>query len=1121
MFKEVQNQVDFPELEHRILKFWVDTSAFEKRVELSRGKMRWSFLDGPITANNPMGVHHAWGRTYKDLFQRYRAMRGFDLRYQNGFDCQGLWIEVEVEKELGFKSKKDIETYGIAKFVERCKQRVLHYSAVQTEQSIRLGYWMDWNDPEFLRKLESQMEDPETVVEVQGRRGLVSGKVEQVVGRLGSQDIGGSYFTFSDKNNYTIWALLKKCHEHGWIYKGKDVMPWCPRCSTALSQHEITTDGYRELTHLGLTVRFRLRGRKDESLLVWTTTPWTLSSNVAVAVHPQMIYVKVRQGNEAFYLAKATISRTLKGDYEVVEEFTGERMLDWTYDGPFDEFPVEKEMGAVDAHRVIPWKEVSEAEGTGIVHIAPGCGKEDFELSTEYDLPAISPLDEYGVFIKGFDWLSGLSVYQTHKQIIEDLRRKGLLYKAEDYTHRYPVCWRCGNELVFRLVDEWFISMGEKLDKPLEQISREEKQRNLRYQIIDVVQKTSWVPPFGLRQEIDWLLNMEDWMISKKRYWGLTLPIWVCQKCGTFDVVGSKEELESRAVSGWDEFDGHSPHRPWIDAVKIACPKCGADASRIHDVGNPWLDAGIVAYSTLDYLNDREYWDKWFPADMICESLPGQFRNWFYSLLAMSTIMEGRPPFKTCIGHGLVLAEDGREMHKSWGNAIWFDDAAESMGADVMRWMYCRTNPETNMRFGYGGASETRRRFLIPLWNIYSFFITYARLDRWTPENTRVDFSVLDRWIISKLHMLVQQVTDSLESFNVPDATARLEKYVDELSKWYVRRSRRRFWKSTKDIDKMAAYTTLYTCLTTLLKLLAPFIPFVTEEMYQNLVCAVMPDALESVHHNDWPSPDLSLIDEELMEDMDLAVKVSELGRSLRSASGIRLRQPLAEAKVFVDANVLKRIERVSSLIEDELNVKDLVLCSDRLELIDYIVRPIPEQLGKRYGAMLRRIEEVVGKMDSNSLALRFQRGLSVDVNVNGTTVSLDPQDVDLRAQPKKGYVFAEKDGIILSICTEIDEKLWEEGLARDIVRHIQNQRKMADFNIDDRIETYYESGKKLTHVFSIFGEYIAEETLSTTLKKGKVPKGAYVKELSIGGESLKLGLVRLQMKESGNKTEQ
>jgi isoleucyl-tRNA synthetase len=1110
MFKEVETMVDFPKLERRILEFWKETEAFERRVALNRGKRRWSFMDGPITANNPMGVHHAWGRTYKDVFQRYRAMRGFDLRYQNGFDCQGLWIEVEVERELGFKSKRDIEAYGIAEFVKRCKQRALRYAALQVEQSIRLGYWMDWDDPQLLRELADRLENEEEVLTVQGSSGPVSDTVESLVSRLGTPQLGGSYFTFSDENNYTIWSVLKKCHEQGWIYKGRDVMPWCPRCSTALSQHEIVTEGYREMTHIGLTLRFPLQGRPREALLVWTTTPWTLSSNVAAAVHPGMSYVKVRCNGEILYLAKAALNRVFaKESYEVVGELMGKDMVGWTYDGPFDELPAERQLGAVGAHRVIPWEEVSEVEGTGIVHIAPGCGKEDLELGKEYNLPAVAPLNEFGVFVEGFGWLTGTHVYESAEPIIENLREKGLLLKVEDYTHRYPVCWRCDSELVFRLVDEWFISMGKKLDKPLEEVNEEERENNLRYQIMEVAKQVHWIPDFGLQHELDWLRNMEDWMISKKRYWGLALPIWECEECGNFDVIGSKEELKSRAVEGWEHFESHTPHRPWIDAVKIKCSKCGAVVSRIQDVGNPWLDAGIVAYSTLNYRHDRDYWEKWFPADLICESLQGQFRNWFYSMLAMSTILERRPPFRTCFGHGLVLDEKGQEMHKSSGNVIWFEDAAETMGADVMRWMYCTSRPESNMLFGHTLADEVKRRFLIPLWNVYSFFVTYANLDKWTPEEATTRYSLLDRWILSKLQILVQEITDRLENYDPYDAAASLEQFMDELSRWYVRRSRRRFWKSEADLDKRASYTTLYDCLTTLIRLLAPFLPFLAENMYQNLVRTVRPEALESLHHNDWPVADKSLINMELTADMDLAVTVCGLGRSARNKAGIKLRQPLRMAKVVADEVSLERLHRLTELIKDELNIKELVLTTQREELLSYEIRPLPHILGKKYGRLFSKVRVAVASMDADALLQRLQEDQSVEVKVDDQVISLLPEEVEVRTRPKQGYALAEEQGILVGVDTVITEELKKEGLARDIVRRVQNQRKEAGFDIADRIETYYEAGPRLTEVFATHGDYIASETLSASIRKSESPAEAYVADYDIDGESLRVGLIR------------
>ncbi len=1109
MSEQADMVLDFPKLEHRILAFWSKSNAFRKRAALNKGRTKWSFMDGPITANNPMGVHHAWGRTYKDLFQRYRAMRGYDQRYQNGFDCQGLWIEVEVEKELKFRSKGDIERYGIAEFVKRCKERALRFAALQVEQSVRLGYWMDWDDPKTLRQLADELKDPNEVTTIQGSKGPVAGTVEGLIGSLGSRETGGSYFTLSDENNYMIWAVLKKCHENGWIYKGTDVMPWCPRCSTALSQHEIVTEGYRDLTHPALTLKFPLREREKEFLLVWTTTPWTLTSNVAVAVHPDITYAKIRHKDEILYLAKATLKISFPdGGYETIEEVPGQEMNGWSYLGPYDELPLPKDAGALEAHRVILWEEVSEDEGTGIVHIAPGCGKEDFELGKKQKLPVVAPLNEFGVFIQGLDWLTGTHVYESVEPIVNNLAKKGFLFKVEDYTHRYPVCWRCDSELVFRLVDEWFISMGKKLDKPLEELTKNEKKENLRYQVMESAKQVRWIPDYGLQQELDWLQNMDDWMISKKRYWGLALPLWECSKCGNFEVVGSKEELKSRAIEGWKTFDGHSPHRPWIESIKLRCSRCGATTSRIPDVGNPWLDAGIVSYSTLNYRHDREYWEQWFPAALICESLPGQFRNWFYSMLVMSTILEGRTPFLSCFGYGLVLGEDGREMHKSWGNAVWFDEAVERMGADVMRWMFCTTRPETNLIWNWG--DEVKRTFLIPLWNVYSFFVTYAPLDKWTPKDSSKEFSVLDKWILSRLQVLIADVTGCLENYDPFNAAKALGLFVDMLSTWYIRRSRRRFWKSEADSDKRAGYTTLYACLTTLVKLLAPFIPFVTEEIYQDLVRGMNPNAPESVHHEDWPESDKALLEEDLMKSMQIAITICELGRSARSKAGTKLRQPLSEVKVVASENVLASMAPLQDLIKEELNVKKLDLTSRMEDLMDYKVKALPEILGKKHGRLFPKISSTVASMDTNALASRLQSGLSIDLQVDGQTIKLLPEEVEISSVPKQGYFVVQGDQISVGLNITVTEQLKKEGLARDIVRRVQNQRKKAGFNIADHIELYYEAESSLAEALDAFVDYVETETLSVEIHKAKPPEGAHVEEYKIEGESLKIGIVRV-----------
>src|SRR3954470_2014712 len=561
MFQPVTPHPDFVAQEHELLRVWTERRTFARLRAQNAGGPRWSFLDGPITANNPMGVHHAWGRAYKDLFQRFHAMLGEDQRFQNGFDCQGLWVEVNVERDLGFKSKRDIEAYGIAEFVNLCKQRVLTYAARQTEQSIRLGMWMNWNDPDELRRLRDLLAaDPQQIVTVEGPHGAVTDTVEMVVGRLGMPEIGGSYFTFSNENNDLIWGFLAECHKRGWLYKGHDSMPWCTRCGTGLSQMEMN-EGYQDREDPGLTVRFPLVERPGESLLVWTTTPWTLTSNVAAAVGEDLAYVLVRQGEDRFWLGRGTLKTALRGDFHVVEEKSGAELVGWRYRGPYDDFEAvaaafekgtDAEGNAGYEHRVVPWTDVGEDEGTGIVHIAPGCGAEDFQLGRSLGLPVIAPLDEDGRYLAGFGDLTGLDVSGIAERIIADLETRGFFYHLEPYSHRYPHCWRCGTPLVFRVVDEWYISMGPVYETPRDQLTREQVDASLRYQIMEVVDQIRWIPGFGYERELDWLRSMADWMISKKRYWGLALPIWECASCGGFEVIGGREELQQRAVSGWD-----------------------------------------------------------------------------------------------------------------------------------------------------------------------------------------------------------------------------------------------------------------------------------------------------------------------------------------------------------------------------------------------------------------------------------------------------------------------------------------------------------------------------------------------------------------------------------------
>ncbi len=1115
-FEKVDTQVDFPARERAVLDFWRATDAFGRLRRQNAGKPKWSFLDGPITANNPMGVHHAWGRTYKDAYQRYFAMTGHEQRYQNGFDCQGLWVEVEVEKELQLRSKRDIESLvpgdrfrSIDRFVGLCKERVDTFARRQTEQSIRLGYWMDWDRDEDWAKRPDE------------RR---------------------SYFTMSEENNYTIWTFLKKCHDRGLVYRGYDAMPWCPRCSVGLSQMEMH-EGYVRVAHRAVFVRFPLRGRPGENLLVWTTTPWTLTSNVGAAVNPTLTYLNVKHRDQIYYLAKGAFTakrleeefkrkewvdgvpklKTLeqvfkeKGGYEVVGEILGKDMLGWTYDGPFDELPAQShpagfpkeiadvvikqrwapEKGAKELHRVIAWDAVGETEGTGIVHIAPGCGKEDFALGKAEGLPPIGPLDEEGVYHEGFGALTGKSAVDqaTTDEILNTLKEKGLLLEVEKYPHSYPHCWRCKTELLFRLVDEWFIDM------------------KWRDEIMRVTEQVAFLPESvnGKARELDWLRNMGDWMISKKRFWGLALPIWVCDACGAFDVIGSRDELKARAVEGWDELEGHTPHRPWIDLVKVKCAKCGGTASRVPDVGNPWLDAGIVPYSTMGYNKDRSEWEKWFPADFITECFPGQFRNWFYAILAMSTMMENRPPFKVLLGHALVRDEKGEEMHKSKGNSVPFDEGAEKMSADLMRWMFCRQGPAQNLNFGYGPADELRSRFVLKLWNTYAFFCNYARLDGFDPAADSVsvkDRPDIDRWILSDLQLLVKKAHESFTSFNVQSFCLEAEDFVDNrLSNWYIRRNRRRFWKSEQGNDKAAAYQTLYTVLTTLTKLFAPVVPFLAEEMYRNLVAGADD---RSVHLCDYPVADETLIDAALSADMESLLRLVSLGSAARNAVKIKVRQPLAEMKVRpASENDSRAVERFADQIREELNIKTVTLHADNGELLQTEVKPNPKALGaKGLGARLKELQAALAAMDATTLAAKAQSGQPFELVLPGGAVTLEPADLWVSTKAPDGWAGVADRGTQVIVDARLTEELKREGMARDVVRQVQELRKQSELQMEDRIVLHLGTeSAALREAIEAHRDYLAAETLTVEWSTQPLGDGAYQANVKVDGQALTIRL--------------
>lgn len=911
MFKQVNNQIDFSELERKIIEYWEKNGIVEKYLEKNKGSEgTFSFIDGPITANNPMGVHHAWGRTYKDLWQRFNNMLGKKQRFQNGFDEQGLWVEVEVEKELELHTKKDIENLvsgnvfeSIAKFVSLCKERVKKFSAVQTEQSKRLGYFMDWDN---------------------------------------------SYHTSSDENNYSIWHYLKTVHEKGWLYKGRDSVPWCPRCGTAISQHEILTEEYKEVVHKSIFFKLPLKNRDSEFLLVWTTTPWTIPGNVMVAVNPDSSYNLVEDNGQKCWVMKERVETLFGKEAKILETKKGKDLVGWEYEGPFDDLEaVQRAKNEGEFHKVIAAPDlVTAEEGTGLVHIAPGAGEEDFKLHKEIGFPVVELIGEDATYIEGLGEFSGQNAKKHPELIIDYLTNKNggrFLLKTENYKHRYPTCWRCKTELVWRVVDEWYIAVDRQ---------DPEKKKTYREMMKETIKEVNWIPSWGYERELDWLNNLHDWLISKKRYWGLALPIWECAKCGNYDVIGSKAELKERAVEGWKEFEGNSPHRPWVDQVKINCTNCSSVTSRITDVGNPWLDAGIVPYSTLNYFEDKKYWEEWFPADFITESFPGQFKNWFYSLIAMSTALEATSPFKTLLGHGSVRDEKGEEMHKSKGNAIWFDDAAEKMGVDVMRWLYLRSNPEHNVNFGYGTADEVRRFFHIRLWNVFAFFMNYASLDQWEPNEEGFDpENVLDKWILSKLSGSVEKVKTSLESYEPHIAVAEGEDFVvNQLSNWYVRRIRDRVGPTAKDgKDKNDAYETLFYVLVTYTKVLAPMIPFMTEAMFNDLT------GQESVHLMPWPEIEFE-VDQVLEDNMSVAMEISSNAHAQRKAENIKVRQPLGKLSYGG-----KRFpSEIENLIGEETNVKEIIFDAKLKESEVVLVTTITPEL-KAEGEvrdLIRQIQE-------------------------------------------------------------------------------------------------------------------------------------------------------------------
>jgi isoleucyl-tRNA synthetase len=1020
-FKPVDRHPDHAAIEHAALEKWERERTFETLRNRNRGNEAYSFIDGPINANNPMGVHHARGRSYKDIFQRYHAMLGKDQRYQNGFDCQGLWVEVEVEKALGLNSKPEIEEYGLDRFARACRDRVAEYSAVQTEQSKRLGQWMDWDN---------------------------------------------SYFTMTDANVSYIWRFLRECHDRGWLTIGHRSMPWCPRCGTSLSQHELI-DAYAEVTHPSLYVRFPLRDKPGEHLVIWTTTPWTLPANVAAAVNPDAAYARVRTTDGIAYIAKDLLASVpISGD--VLDTVPGRDLVGLAYHGPFDHLPAQEGV----EHRVIAWDDVSMEDGTGIVHIAPGCGTEDFELSKRDGLPVLIPIDEGGVIVDGFGPFVGLAAPDARGPVIEDLRARGILAHAGEITHRYPTCWRCKTELLWRVVDEWFITSNE-----------------IRQPMIEAARTVNWTPPqYGKRME-DWLRNMGDWCISRKRYWGLPLPFYFCPD-KHLTVISGMAELYESAISGLEGLE--ELHRPWIDGVTVACETCGQEATRVKDVGDCWLDAGIVPFSTMGWQNPEEIpggyargageglttadlpsheaWERWFPAEWVSE-MREQIRLWFYSMLFMSVTLDGRSPYRNVLVYERVNAEDGRPMHKSWGNMIEANQAMETMGADIMRWMYAATSPAADVNFGFGPADEVKRK-LLTLWNTYKFFVGYARIDGYTPRASVLrdgpaPSTDLDRWVLAACQRTIETCRTSYEAYDAQNVLRTVENFIEDLSNWYVRLSRGRFWRSGDEADTRAAHDTLWYCLVQSIRLLAPVMPFMAEHIWGNLALG---DGFESsVHLAGFPEVIPALRDTDVLRDMDAVREVVALGRTARAEAKIGKRQPLRKV-IAATGDAAKRaaIERHAALVREELAVKEIEFAGSQADFAQVEVVANFKVCGPKYGARAKEIDTALrsGSFTRDGAAIRV------------ADLTLDAGDYEERTRAKEGFAVAESGGVALALDTHLTPDLELEGRANDLIRAIQDLRKQADLEMTDRITVTYPFAE--ADVFAVHGDHIREETLTT-----------------------------------------
>ncbi len=1062
MFKPVSPKLDVVHMEEALLRFWRENDIFHQCDQQRQGGLEYVFYEGPPTANGKPGVHHVLARVFKDMFPRYKTMRGYHVSRRGGWDTHGLPVELEVEKRLGFNHKKQIEEYGIERFNDLCRKSAFDYIQDWEKLTERIAYWVD---------------------------------------------LQSAYVTFTSEYIESVWWILKTFWERNLLYQGNKVVPYCPRCGTALSDHEVAL-GYEETSDPSVFVRLPLVDDPETSLLVWTTTPWTLPGNVAVAANPEVDYVIVERdlpegGKEKLILAKPLLVKVFRGEQvRVYETFKGTRLKGLHYKPLYTFLLPDK-----PAYLVVMEDYVTTEDGTGLVHTAPAFGAEDMQASQQYNLPVLMTVAEDGTFIPEVKPWRGMFVKDADPLIVRDLDERGLLYRSELYTHTYPYCWRCHTPLIYYARGAWYIRTSPSKDR-----------------LVSLNRQINWIP--GHIQEGrfgNWLANNVDWALSRERYWGTPLPVWECPGCEDRICVGSRQELSELAGS---DLSGLDLHRPHVDQVVFPCPQCTTPMKRVPDLIDVWFDSGSMPYAQWHYPFENEAsFKSHFPADFICEAVD-QTRGWFYSLHAISTLLFDSPSYKNVICLGLILDANGEKMSKTKGNMLDPWVVIDAHGADALRWyLYTASPPGNERRFSSDLVGEVVRNFTLTLWNVYSFFVTYANLDRWTPgdaENKKIgekgigdkeaeSRSGLDAWLLSKLHTLVRDVTTAFETYDVPGATRPVQAFVDDLSKWYLRRSRRRFWKSEADEDKQAAYSTLYETLVTVAKLLAPSMPFLAEEMYQNLVCSVDRQALLSVHLAEWPVFDESHIDEVLNSDMEIVLKLASLGHAARKQAELKVRQPVSEAMFSLASSLeFQALEKYGDLLADELNVKKVSLLHSAGEAVSYNLNPLPRQLGQKYKAKMPAIRAALLALDPEPAALSFLDQRAVRVNVEDETYDIMPDEVEVRILARQGLAVAAEGAYLCALRTDLTPDLIAEGLAREFVRRVQELRKQAEFDIADRIRLVVRATPRLAQAIADHRVYIMGETLAVELIDDQPITGGMISEVEFDEEKVAFGITKI-----------